>query len=720
MKIATRKNIVRNQGFSEEITFRVEAEAETFNAMIDIYSNPIEAIVRELSTNAYESHTDNGNPEVQFDVEMPTKMNLIYSVRDYGTGMSREKVVDTYTVMSASDKRNTNDMDGCFGQGSKAPFTYAKAFTVESYVDGKKYMYTMHFNTKGVPTASAVPPVDTDEPNGVKVSIPVGRHDVELFKSAANRVYPFFKNIPKIKKHVLSELITLEDNESFTIVSNKCSVPVTHSSFAQMGNVLYPINQDLLSDTDRYGYRSKDVFPGLKQNHLPDDLTSLLKNGLILKFDVGDLQISRSRETLIYQDRTKNKIKEKIEKYKEYIIKEVEAGIANASSLYEVRNVLASNKYDSSVTNTIASGLVWKGQPVFNDICRFTYGNLRVDLSNTDLLNMLQSYDKGYNAKIAKKRSVNFFDIDEDTKIYEYEKMGDYKKCELLYDSGVRDFYVIRFTKEQADLRKELVRIIDKDILIPCSTLPAPEKIAKTYVKVGVFEYHPPRKDGWGHLNSDFKYVWKKSELEIGKDRVFYVELSNYMCTYNGKEVGSGLVDKGIKLLNKMGYNTGTVYGIRKGAINKFKDNPLCVNLFDYAKKKIGLNTVAHSFFDKVNREYTSIGIPRDTKSAVRNFEGIVPCGIEKDFKEMTRKFYLYDKNSMPGYITDYNRFLMYMYGSENCLKASVKDNSKIDNMINEYKEKYPLVYMFASRDLYLNSTEREDFNRYIETLKEN
>ena len=154
MKIATRKNIVRNQGFSEEITFRVEAEAETFNAMIDIYSNPIEAIVRELSTNAYESHTDNGNPEVQFDVEMPTKMNLIYSVRDYGTGMSREKVVDTYTVMSASDKRNTNDMDGCFGQGSKAPFTYAKAFTVESYVDGKKYMYTMHFNTKGVPTAS--------------------------------------------------------------------------------------------------------------------------------------------------------------------------------------------------------------------------------------------------------------------------------------------------------------------------------------------------------------------------------------------------------------------------------------------------------------------------------------------------------------------------------------------------------------------------------------
>lgn len=57
-----------------------------------LYSDKILAPIREYSTNAMDAHVESGQPKRPILVKLPNLILPVFSVRDYGLGMSEERI----------------------------------------------------------------------------------------------------------------------------------------------------------------------------------------------------------------------------------------------------------------------------------------------------------------------------------------------------------------------------------------------------------------------------------------------------------------------------------------------------------------------------------------------------------------------------------------------------------------------------------------------------
>ena len=292
-------NTVQNEAIMSNVgeigEFRIRNSAKAFNILSSgLYANKIRAIVRELSTNAVDSHVAAGKSETPFDVHLPNQLEPWFSIRDYGTGLSHEQVINIYTTYFESTKTASNEFVGCLGLGSKSPFAYTDNFTVTAIKDGRKGIYTAFINEHGVPSIALMMEESTDEPSGVEVKFSVNdRWDFDKFRQEARNVYKWFKHRPVVSG---SAEFKFADPE----YSTKDIVPGVHytsdhqASYAVMGNIAYPIE---IPDADKS----------------LGELRKLLNCGLVMEFAIGELDFQASREGLSYIPQTVAAIKAKLE-----------------------------------------------------------------------------------------------------------------------------------------------------------------------------------------------------------------------------------------------------------------------------------------------------------------------------------------------------------------------------------------------------------------------
>ena len=124
------QNVAVLSNVAEVGEFRIRNSAKAFKILsAGLYANKIRAIIRELTTNALDSHTAAGTTR-PVDVHLPSSLEPRFSVRDYGTGLDHDEVTNIYTTYFESTKTNSNDFVGALGLGSKTPFSYTDNFTV--------------------------------------------------------------------------------------------------------------------------------------------------------------------------------------------------------------------------------------------------------------------------------------------------------------------------------------------------------------------------------------------------------------------------------------------------------------------------------------------------------------------------------------------------------------------------------------------------------------
>ena len=156
MKLADRTVEVHSVGINSANQFSIAQTSKMFKILSDsLYSDKVMAVIRELATNAHDSHVSAGNHN-PFLVKLPTSADPNFSVRDYGTGLSREDMESMYTTYGASNKNDSNDFVGCLGLGSKSPFAYTKSFTTTSYFNGMQYTYIAAIDDAGVPNLNLI------------------------------------------------------------------------------------------------------------------------------------------------------------------------------------------------------------------------------------------------------------------------------------------------------------------------------------------------------------------------------------------------------------------------------------------------------------------------------------------------------------------------------------------------------------------------------------
>jgi len=313
MKVKTDNTPLEMGGVNVEGEFRIRNSAKAFNILSSgLYSNKIEAILRELGCNAYDSHVEAGKADVPFTVHLPTVLNPQFYVRDYGIGLDHEGVTQLYTTYFESTKQDSNDYVGCLGLGSKSPFSYTRNFTVTAIKDGVERIYNCFINEQGIPSVALLNEHSTDACNGVEVRFAVKeRSDMAEFAVTATRVYKWFKTTPEIIGNPI-EIPEVKYSER-DIAPGIHIVEDPHyryhcQSYAMMGNVVYPIKLP-------------------KQESVPHSYSNLVeRNNYLFEFEIGELDVAASREELSYDAATVaaivSKIKLLFDSAVEYISKE--------------------------------------------------------------------------------------------------------------------------------------------------------------------------------------------------------------------------------------------------------------------------------------------------------------------------------------------------------------------------------------------------------------
>ena len=161
--------------------------------MVDtLYPDKPKAIVQELSSNCYDIAHKCGVTRPP-EIFGPTALDPNISFRDFACGMDHDFVMSKYMELFTSTKTGDDEQRGGFGLGCKTPFSYTDQFSVQSFQDNTVRSYLVFRGphpTSGqeVPMVTHLGTEPTEEPDGLKVTIPVEAKDFDRFNDAIRRI----------------------------------------------------------------------------------------------------------------------------------------------------------------------------------------------------------------------------------------------------------------------------------------------------------------------------------------------------------------------------------------------------------------------------------------------------------------------------------------------------------------------------------------------------
>ena len=248
----------------------------------NIYSNKIGAVIREYTSNARDEMVRLGKLDKPIEICLPSSLTPEFTVRDFGRGLSKEQVFHFFGSYGTSDKRDTNDLVGMMGIGCFAGFCYSNSFSITSYFNGKKWIFSNIIDSENQDGKLVMmDESDTDEENGVMISVPVLSTDFNSFKTEVSRQLQWVKY-----PYLLDSQPSVYPNKDFL---NKIWAP-NKESLAIMGGITYPFK---ISSS---------------QQSWRDDTPKI-----VVYFEIGELEVSASREALQYTEKTKKALADKIE-----------------------------------------------------------------------------------------------------------------------------------------------------------------------------------------------------------------------------------------------------------------------------------------------------------------------------------------------------------------------------------------------------------------------
>jgi len=265
-----------------------------------LYTDKVLAVLREYSSNAWDSHRLSGKADVPIKVVLPTEMEPELVIRDFGDGMSEEQMYEVFTKYGESTKRESNEAVGMLGIGSKSGFAYSDSFMVTSWNGGAKKVYTAVLDATNVGDLRKLHEEPCGDETGVEIRIPVRINDIYKFERTAQRLFATFVPPPDINTHLERDVPIFRCEEG--------SLGNGRGSWtAVMGCVPYKMDIGQIVGFHPGEEDGDESEQAPTRGLLDDEDTEAAIRRLhgTLFFDIGAVDISASREELEYSDRTK-------------------------------------------------------------------------------------------------------------------------------------------------------------------------------------------------------------------------------------------------------------------------------------------------------------------------------------------------------------------------------------------------------------------------------
>lgn len=563
---------VKSSGIKDSVSFGIKADgfAHIFNVLRNqLYSDKILAVIREYSCNAIDANVEAGKSATPISVSLPNRLCSTFKVRDFGNGLTDADIHDIYAFYGESTKRKSNAMIGQLGLGSKSAFAYGDNFVINSFVDGVKNTYNAFIDDSQVGQIAKLGSEATTEVNGVEIVISVKDCDCEVFRTKAEGLFKHFKVQPIVKGATVN-LTKSECVLSGSFWGIYASEFTSRSALAVMGNIAYPI--------DFYSLKSAD-----------NNLTKLLSANLVIEFEIGELDISASREKLQYTDRAIKAIIAKTDKIFSEMNAKVEEKLKNCETLFQAKKVYGSI-FDYNSPLHCISGLIkkvsWNKMPLLDSRIAFDYKDC--SSTQTSALAHVRSYAKSWRGTRISSNESASLECSENVVLVLNDKgitngVGN-RVYDLLQIKGKR--VVVFSIKDKSFFAKYNLNETKDFVLL--SSLPVHSFASSGGVSAVKSPKHSSKefifdvtKTSWASTRSHF---WIQESVDIANDSGVYVEIENFDFKTTSGFIHPQNLSLYIKNLKSLGVTAPKIYGFKKHVMDKVKKNAKFIPLSKYIK----------------------------------------------------------------------------------------------------------------------------------------
>jgi hypothetical protein len=371
-------------GETQEYKTTIDIENLDFIATLlssNLYSNPEASFIREIVSNGWDSHVEAGNTNTPLIVNIKYDYNTMkhsITIRDYGTGLSKEQFENLFCKIGSSTKRESNAYHGCFGLGHLSPLAVSKVCYITSYYNGVARLYVMTKNGNSI-TTNLMSTSNTSEKNGLEITV----KGVEgyRYKDALKNLV-FFPNVYINGNYTEFNNVKIKRYKYFTAASTEFNDKIL------LGNVLYPLDSNIIP-----------------AEYL-DFYNAIYKSGLVFNFNIGELQVTPNRESIIYNTATNalivQRIKDACEEIKSILKPSIDKDYTNPYEYYYVCR--DSFEYDF-INNRLTERTYSRVNPMLK-ISMFDF-NITLNgnkLTNCQFITCLKNYIPNIKAIVTRER----------------------------------------------------------------------------------------------------------------------------------------------------------------------------------------------------------------------------------------------------------------------------------------------------------------------------
>ncbi len=318
MIIETKNKNIKSQGIAKQESCSIDQEDMRYIASLlrNNYSNPLLATIREIVANALDV-----TKSKKVDIQLPTQIEPIFIVRDYGCGLSEEDMLGLYTKYGKSTKRESNESIGGFGIGRFAPLSYTDSFIVRSIHKGHRHSYIIRVDEHDDTIVSQIESEPSRESDGIIIQVGIKKDDIAKFLKTFLKTFLYRKDaINLLNESWGSKTLgkAEESNEIFDLYSqNRYWEDKSHygdTPYVLMGGIPYTVNKN--------------------------DKWFMFQSGMVYKAEIGEFKLHHSRETLEYNPQVEKALENASQKMFDKLNADLGVQMNDAKNFYEASEIM--------------------------------------------------------------------------------------------------------------------------------------------------------------------------------------------------------------------------------------------------------------------------------------------------------------------------------------------------------------------------------------------
>lgn len=281
MKLAQHKNSLLSNAQIETNNFSIGDASIIIDILRNrLYEHKVRTLVQEYLCNARDAHRE-VNQTKPFEVTLPNQGNLMFKVRDFGPGISVDRIANVFVKYGNSTKRGDNGQTGGFGIGAKSAWAYTDSFNVITYIDKIKRVYIAHTGTNNTGSLDLISTSICSEENGTEISFAVKSNDINEFTQSVYRCVYFWEQKPIFKGTLETPNFDHFNLHGFKLIRQNDIF--RDRRYVLVDSVPYELPSEL-----RYETETKSLLDQLRNDY-----------AAFIPVKTGDVEVSASRESIV-------------------------------------------------------------------------------------------------------------------------------------------------------------------------------------------------------------------------------------------------------------------------------------------------------------------------------------------------------------------------------------------------------------------------------------